>query len=299
MAPCLAEDDCTAGEQSIASGDVKASADRRHHQSFCDHKFFRYVPEDMRSGSVAHDLADTSLRKQVYDSLREDLTSGRFVPGQKLTFRFVANALGVSLTPVREAMRRLVAEGAFEMQPSRSVRVPLMTRSKVLELRDIRMAVEGLAAAKAAALASKETIGELRRIAAEIAAARARGDSMTDRAKLRAFHFALYDGAEQPALLRVIEGLWLQTGPYMNLLYPEYVSSPRGPQARARIIRALRSHDSVAARREIENDIRRALTYVAELADDAGNIAPALPAAGSNRHRDASRMTSRPELRPS
>ena len=54
---------------------------------------------------------DTSLRQQVYDSLREALTAGRFVPGQKLTFRFVAGALGVSLTPVREALRRLLAEG--------------------------------------------------------------------------------------------------------------------------------------------------------------------------------------------
>src|SRR5215207_4289115 len=92
----------------------------------------------------ANDPADTSLRKRVYDSLREALTTGRFAPGQKLTFRFIASALGVSLTPVREALRRLVAEGAFEMQPNRSVRLPLMTRAKVLELRDIRVAVESL-----------------------------------------------------------------------------------------------------------------------------------------------------------
>ena len=96
--------------------------------------------------------ADTSLRSQVYDSLRDALTAGRFTPGQKLTFRFIAGTLGVSLTPVREAVRRLVAEGAFEMRPNRSVRVPLMTRDKILELRDIRMAVEGLATEKAAAL---------------------------------------------------------------------------------------------------------------------------------------------------
>ena len=69
--------------------------------------------------SLLSTAEDTSLRRQVYDSLREALTAGRFVPGQKLTFRFVAGALGVSLTPVREALRRLVAEGAFEMQPNR------------------------------------------------------------------------------------------------------------------------------------------------------------------------------------
>jgi len=74
----------------------------------------------------------------------------------------------------------------------------------------------------------------------------------------------------------VIEGLWLQTGPYMNLLYPDYIGSPRGRRP-ARIIRALHAHDAATARREVENDIRRALSYVADLADHAGNIAPASP----------------------
>src|SRR5437016_4647637 len=119
-------------------------------------------------------LVDTSLRNRVYASLRDALTAGRFTPGQKLSFRFIAGTLGVSLTPVREAIRRLVAEGAFEMRPNRSVRVPLMTRDKVLELRDLRMAVEGLAAEKAAALATREQITGLRRIANELAAARSR-----------------------------------------------------------------------------------------------------------------------------
>jgi DNA-binding GntR family transcriptional regulator len=228
---------------------------------------------------------DTSLRKQVYDSLRAALTAGRFVPGQKVTFRFVGGALGVSLTPVREALRRLVAEGAFEMQPNRSVRVPLMTRAKILELRDIRIALEGLAAEKAAGRANSQQIAALRRIALEIATARSRGDGATDRQHVREFHFALYAIAEQPTLLRVIEGLWLQTGPYMNLLYPDFISLPRGPQTRARIIRALQAHDTVAARREIENDIRNALSYVADLADESGNIAPASPKAGIGRRR--------------
>lgn len=252
----------------------------------------------MLSPVPAGNPADTSLRKQVYDSLREGLTAGKFVPGQKLTFRFVANALGVSLTPVREALRRLVAEGAFEMRPNRSVRVPLMTRAKIVELRDIRMAVEGLAAEKAALLARRDQIAQLRRIALEIIAARSRGDSGTDRMKVREFHFALYAIAEQPTLLRVIEGLWLQTGPYMNLLYPEYVSSPRGPEGRVRMIRALQSHDSAAARRELENDIRHALSYVADLADDAGNIAPASPASAVKSRRGASRTMAPLELGP-
>lgn len=231
------------------------------------------------------DAADTSLRQQVYGSLREALTTGRFAPGQKITFRYVAGVLGVSLTPVREALRRLVAEGAFEMNPNRSVRVPLMTRDKVLELRDIRMELEGLAAAKAALAATRPQIAEIRRAAREILAARTRGDSATDRQKVREFHFAVYAAAAQPTLLRLIEGLWLQTGPYMNLLYPDFISSSRGPAGRQRLIDALQAGDAAAARREMENDIRRALSYVAGLADENGNIAPAVPATVRKRRR--------------
>ena len=77
-----------------------------------------------------------------------------------------------------------------------------------------------------------QQVAGLRRIALEIATARGRGDSVTDRLKVREFHFALYAIAQQPTLLRVIEGLWLQTGPYMNLLYPDFIASPRGPETR-------------------------------------------------------------------
>jgi DNA-binding GntR family transcriptional regulator len=229
--------------------------------------------------------ADTSLRSQVYDSLRDALTAGQFTPGQKLSFRFIAGTLGVSMTPVREAVRRLVAEGAFEMRPNRSVRVPLMTRDKILELRDIRLALEGLATEKAAALTMREHAANLRRIATELMAVRNRGDTVADRQKIREFHFTLYAIANQPTLLRVIEGLWLQTGPYMNLLYPDFIASPRGPERRLRIIKALQAHDGATARREMQGDIGDALTYVASLADAEGNIAPAQPVAPKRRRR--------------
>jgi DNA-binding GntR family transcriptional regulator len=257
----------------------------------CDHKSKRI---GLCCGSMATTIPadksrddksplDQSLRTQVYDSLRDALTAGRFTPGQKLSFRFIAGTLGVSLTPVRETIRRLVAEGALEMRPNRSVRVPLMTQAKILELRDIRIALEGLATEKAAAIATKDEVARLRRIAAELVAARSRGDTAADRMKIREFHFALYGIARQPVLLRAIEGLWLQTGPYLNLLYPDFIASPRGPERRLRIIAAVQAHDTATARRELEGDIGDALSYVAGLADAAGNIAPALPVPAKRR----------------
>jgi DNA-binding GntR family transcriptional regulator len=216
--------------------------------------------------------SNPTLREQMYESLREALTQGKFMPGQKLTIRAMANALGVSITPTREALRRLVAEGAFEMRPNRSVRVPLMTRAKILELRDMRVALEGMATERAAAHVTPARLADLRQVALEIVAARERGDIATDRAKIREFHFALYRMSEMSTLVRTIEALWLQTGPYMNLLFPAYVRGRRG-EGRARLLRALQARDGAAARREMEADIHEALTYIAGLADADGIIA--------------------------
>src|SRR5262249_24557492 len=79
----------------------------------------------------------TSLHDHVYQELRRLVMLGRFQPGQKIKIRTLATALGTSLTPVREALRRLVAEGAFVGEPNRSVRMPVMTVDRVKELKDI------------------------------------------------------------------------------------------------------------------------------------------------------------------
>src|SRR3546814_7922359 len=76
---------------------------------------------------------------EAYEALKQALISGHFMPGQKLTLRMLAEALGMSVTPVREAIHRLTAERALEGAANRSVRIPPMTRGKILELRDIRL----------------------------------------------------------------------------------------------------------------------------------------------------------------
>ena len=94
---------------------------------------------------------------------------------------------------------------------------------------------------------AREQVASLRRIASDLLTVRSRGDTAADRQKIREFHFSLYAIAGQPALLRVIEGLWLQTGPYLNLLYPDYIASPRGPERRLRIIKALQARDGATS----------------------------------------------------
>ena len=76
--------------------------------------------------------------------------AGAFEPGSELTLRSVAGALGTSFMPVRDAMRRLVAERALEMRPSRTIAIPVLSGDEFLELRRIRLLLEGEAVALAA-----------------------------------------------------------------------------------------------------------------------------------------------------
>ncbi|MBC9207417.1 GntR family transcriptional regulator [Roseomonas aerophila] len=217
---------------------------------------------------------DTALHAQAYQALRLALSSGRFAPGQKLTLRTVAADLGVSPMPVREALNRLSAEGALESRDRRSVRVPLLNGAQLRELRDMRMALEGLAAARAAEAATPELVAELRALALGIRAARERGDVAADVRGIRDFHATLYAGAGMPALEAMIASLWLRTGPYVALLFPDYAHRPEHGQGRRRIIDAIARRDAAAARAEIEADIGPALTWLALRLDEGAASKP-------------------------
>jgi GntR family colanic acid and biofilm gene transcriptional regulator len=90
-------------------------------------------------------IAHSSLSTKVYEFMRSALANGELLPGQKLSARTLIDRLGVSQTPVREAMLQLVAERALAMNRNKSVTVPVLTAEMYIDLRDMRVALEGLA----------------------------------------------------------------------------------------------------------------------------------------------------------
>src|SRR5439155_13403415 len=109
-------------------------------------------------------LSRDSLSTKAYQRLRSDLMEGRFQPGQKLKLRDLARELGTSPTPVREALARLVSDMALAQVDHHSVSVPPMNVERYLEIRDLRIQLEGRAAAAAAERASDARIAELAKI---------------------------------------------------------------------------------------------------------------------------------------
>ncbi|WP_439578852.1 GntR family transcriptional regulator, partial [Elioraea sp.] len=155
----------------------------------------------------------TTLRDHAYARLREALMTGRFDPGEHLTIRGLAAAFGVSPTPIREAVGRLAAEGAIEAEANKWMRVPRLSAEELRELRDIRVALEGLATERAAALITPRELAEVERFDAEIVALRPSGDWKAMMARISRLHFAIYRASRMPALVRMIEGLWLRAAP--------------------------------------------------------------------------------------
>ena len=149
-----------------------------------------------------------TLNDRVYRELKNSIMAGAFKPGAELTLRSVAEALGTSFMPVRDAMRRLVTERGLEMRPSRTIAIPILTADNFLELRRVRLLLEGEAVALAAQKISARQLGNVRGILKKLESLNdeQRGQFWALNLKL---HFAIYEVGASPLLLSIIESLWL------------------------------------------------------------------------------------------
>lgn len=211
-----------------------------------------------------------TLADRAYARLRELLISGQVAPGERLSARELAARFRMSPMPLRAAIERLSADGALEVRPQSGARVPVMTRARFDELRTIRVALEGMAAAHAATRATPREVRAIRRHHDDFLAA-AKGAPPDLRAAIAAnrdLHFAVYRAARMPALMALVEGLWLQIGPVLNL---DLRSSPQRLRAlaayehHAHLVDALERGDGRAARRALTRDIETAADYILSL----------------------------------
>lgn len=217
-------------------------------------------------------VSRVTLSEVVYRDIRELILAGQVAPGEKFTLRGMAEAVGTSPMPVREAVGRLSAEGALEILPNRAIRVPIMTRERFAELTIIRAEMEGLAAEYAARNAGAEEIAVACGFHEEFAAESAKADP-DGAAALRLnkdLHFAVYQAAHMPNLLQIIDGLWLQVGPVINLdlrASGRRLKEVEAHKHHARLIAALKAGDGASARQALADDIRAAASFILATGD--------------------------------
>jgi DNA-binding GntR family transcriptional regulator len=207
-----------------------------------------------------------TLQQRVYHALARGLMGGMFTPGEAVSLRTLAARLGTSAMPVREAVSRLIAEGALVMLPNRSVIIPRMSRERFIELSRARQQLEGMLAEMGCRNAHKADIDALARINDGLRQAVSADDTRTAMTGNMEFHFEFYALARSHVVLPLIETLWLQAGPFVAL-------SAQMPNIRwtlrhhGRLLAALRAGKARAARQAVEDDIEDTLQQLLKKAD--------------------------------
>ncbi len=200
-------------------------------------------------------VASPSLSDSIYRQLCERLMRGQLKPDQRLKIRDLAQAMGVSETPVREAIFQLLRDGAFELKPRHYLRVRRLSLAQYMELREIRLRLEPLAAERALPAIGRAVIAELARThRALMAAEKARNFDRAVQANFD-FHFAIYRRADMPRLIAILESLWIQVGPLLNLLYPFARPTYAGRHQHEVILEALRRRDVAQLREAVRQDM--------------------------------------------
>ncbi len=204
----------------------------------------------------------TLAHDRVYRGLRSRIMHGEIAPGQALTLRGIGAEYEVSMTPAREAVRRLVAEGALTLSASGRVSTPELSTDRIEELAALRALIEVELASRALPRAHMALIDRLQAINSTVAEAVAhRDDVRYIRANLD-FHRTLYLRAQAPAMLAMAETVWLQLGPTMRTLYSKLRRSDP-PQFHRHILAALKAGDEPGLRIAVRTDVTQGLRLLA------------------------------------
>ena len=199
-----------------------------------------------------------AAHERVYRTLRSRIMHGEMVPGSALTLRGIGQEFGTSMTPAREAARRLVAEGALTMSVSGRISTPELANDRIEELASLRGLLETELAVRALPRAHLALIERLTAINSSVAEAIRRGDAVAYIRTNLEFHRTLYLRAQAPAMLALVETVWLQLGPTMRKLYGR-MRQGRPPDSHRLILAALRNREEAALRVAVRTDVTKGL----------------------------------------
>ncbi len=197
----------------------------------------------------------------TYCRLRDMILFGQLAPGQPVTIQGLTATLDAGMTPVREAIRKLTAEGALELQGNRRVSVPQLTVSQLDELAFARLTIEPKLVLMATENLTAKDISTLTRIDAEIDEAIATGDVQRYLMNNFRFHFTLYERAGAPILLSIAQMLWLRFGPSLRVVCGRYGTSTL-PDRHGEALDALRAGEGAAVAQAVEQDIAQGIEQV-------------------------------------
>ncbi len=207
------------------------------------------IPTGPRFALLAHE----NMGELVYQRLAQALMEGGLKPGDRLRIRELAENMGISVTPVRDAILRLVQDGALVMRSPRDIRVYEVSMAEYLEIRDIRLELEGMAAARAAQNATPEDIARLESMVQANEVAINAQDIRTAVGLNQRFHFEYCKIAGMPVMLEILQRLWLKMGPLIAQIYAD--GGRDMIDGHYPLMSAIKNKDPQAARIAMQTDI--------------------------------------------
>jgi DNA-binding GntR family transcriptional regulator len=208
-----------------------------------------------------------TLTQRAHQELRAALLRGDFLPGTALTLRALAERLGTSIMPVRDAVSRLAAEQALELQPNRAIIVPELSRGEIDALWRIRWLIEGDAAALAADAATPEDIDALVEITQEMWQALRDGDARTFVKDTGVWAMQLAGASHSGPFIGYISNVRLRCAPYIAKAFGGRVSADDpffrfSLQLQDQITDAIRDRNGARARDLRTADVRTFQSFI-------------------------------------
>ncbi len=202
-----------------------------------------------------------SLTTQVEVALKGALIAGSLRPGSRLVTKEIADKLGTSITPVREALLRLVSAGVLHAAPAQAFLVPEVTQVGYDEVNKIRRELEMMAVAAACERMTDSKLDELRKLSEAFHDAMSSNDVEKSLEANRIFRFTLYKQAEMPTLCALIEQLWMRIGPCFNYFHDQDIDLPAASYRYDELLDALE-----------KRDVERCRAAVADVVDKANSL---------------------------
>ena len=208
------------------------------------------------------DYVPDTVADQIHKDLRQKLCEGSFMPGERVSIRAISIQHDLSVIPVRDAVRRLVAEGGLRFADSRTIEVPKLSMTNHRDVLFSRSQLEPEAAARAYANLTQSDLQDLVQIDAQVNEAIRRNDLTLYMKSNYAFHFLIYNRSGAPTLLRLIEILWLQYGPSMRFITAQYGANALADDYHREATDALSRQDAAGFVAAIRADISQGMEFI-------------------------------------
>jgi DNA-binding GntR family transcriptional regulator len=245
---------------------------------------------------LSTDLQNQSrtLAGAASEAIRAYIFGQRFPPGARINQADLASQLGVSLVPLREALRKLEAEGLVQIVPHRGVFVCRVSRDELEDLYTIRMILEGVATRKAVARLTDDDIAKLSGLLSEMENETSNGDCTKLLLLNREFHSTIYQASGRPFLCELIASLWEKSKRYRAFYVHLPGRSLRALVEHKEILEAIRSRSAIRAIRAVRSDIRQTMRGLLSVFEKRHESEPAA-GVSTNRSKESETLGSQRE----